>query len=74
MLSTLKKDSMKDFKQGDLVTYTTWHGVKQKGIVKSKTSNGEDYFVVYHWNKDIKNFMNYTAAYSSKDYLTKGWR
>ncbi len=48
----------------------------ENGIVKeiTKSNNSSSIFVVYHWNNDLENFHQYTAALTNIRDLKLGWR
>ena len=58
------------FQKGDKVTYTEFPFVKEKGIIKKP---GLIPTVVYKWNNDPENFMNYNSASTPINKLTYGW-
>jgi len=58
---------------GERVHFTTWHGTKENGIVKSFNETKTAAYVVYKCNEDWKNYFNYTGNLSNINYLTPGW-
>jgi len=60
-------------KAGVKVYYTTPHGKKENGIVKSMHENDMLAFVVYHCDNDWKNYKDYTGAATNVSDLTFGW-
>lgn len=59
-------------KVGDKVTYHS-HNKTEKGIVKYPPKHGE-VFVVYHCDNNWDEYYNYTAALTSQEDLTMGWK
>lgn len=45
----------------------------ENGIVKSFCDDPNYVFVVYHWNDELDNYRDYTAARTRVDDLFDGW-
>lgn len=76
---TTINDKSKVFEKGDKVHYVASH-LKgepltkynvENGIVKSVTDAGV--FVVYHWDGELSNYEDYTAALTDPNDLRHGW-
>jgi hypothetical protein len=60
-------------KVGSKVHYTN-HNKIENGIVKDMSEDTPvSVRVVYHWNEDPENYMNYTGALTPLRTLTLGW-
>lgn len=64
---------MTEIKPGDKVTYTSPHGKKENGMVKSLSGDGKAAFVVYHCNGEWSRYKDYTAARTELEDLEEGW-
>lgn len=62
-----------EIKEGMKVHYTSPHGSKENGIVKSFSENKTIVFVVYHCDNEWENYKNYTGAATNIQDLTAGW-
>lgn len=61
------------FKENNKVHYTSPHGSKENGIIKSINESYTIAWVVYNCNKDWDNFKNYTGQATNIKDLTLGW-
>lgn len=60
-----------EIKKGTKVYYTSPHGKKENGIVKS--IGDDSAFVVYNCGGEWKFYMNYTGVHTLLKNLTYGW-
>lgn len=60
-------------KIGSKVHYTSPHGTKENGIVKSLNESKTAAFVVYNCAGDWDNYKNYTGHHTNINDLTFGW-
>lgn len=62
-----------EIKFGTKVHYTSPHGTKENGIVKSLNDSKTTAWVVYHCNGEWDKFYNYTGAATNIKDLNYGW-
>lgn len=65
--------NVKSLSQGDMVHYTSPHGTKENGIVKSINESKTVAFVVYKCNNDWEEYKKYTGATTYIKDLSEGW-
>ena len=75
----MKQIDLKDLQIGNKVHYQPSYYAEdnfENGIIKEipKEENNNCVFVVYHWNNDLYNFKDYTAALTNLRDLKIGWR
>jgi hypothetical protein len=65
--------NVKEIEIGMKVHYTSPHGSKENGIVKSINDSKTAAFVVYHCNNDWDSYYDYTGQHTKILDLTAGW-
>lgn len=68
-----KEQERIEFKDGDKVHYTSPHGSKENGIVKSTNDSGTIAWVVYNCDGEWDMYFKYTGAATNVQDLTHGW-
>lgn len=68
---TYYPEFMTEIKEGVSVTYTSPHGTKENGVVKSV--DGNTAFVVYNCNGEWHNYKEYTGCATNIKNLKIGW-
>lgn len=71
--SKMKTENSIELKIGMRVHYTTGHGTKENGIVKSINEGRTIAFVVYNCNNEWDRYYDYTGAATNIEDLTEGW-
>lgn len=59
--------------EGLKVHYTSPHGSRENGMVKSISEDGMSAFVVFHCDNDWENFRDYTGQHTKMKDLSPGW-
>ena len=61
------------FTEGQRVHYTRWDGAIENGVVKTKHSTRNAWWVVYNCGGNWDDYRNYTGALTFAEELKDGW-